>query len=101
MVKFSLDSGVATRRLRSLMEKAPYTVMHDAVVKNVKQLMFWIIAGSPRESIKPPIDTGDLRAKVFAIVDGKRYPLEAGLAAKAKKRFMNSKKAATQYYSDK
>jgi hypothetical protein len=99
VVSLSLNSKDVLGVLSKLMQKGTYTVVHDAVVKNVKQLMFWTIAGSPRESIKPPIDTGDLRAKVFAIVDGKRYPLEATLAARARKRFMKSKKAATQYYS--
>jgi len=99
VVSFSLNSKDVLGVLSKLMEKGTYKVVHDASVKGVKRMMSWIVAGSPREKIKPPIDTGALRGKVFAIVDGKRYPLEEKLAARARKRFMKSKKAATQYYS--
>ena len=89
-----LDSAHFKHRLTFLLKVFPETCK-KAIEDEVRVFMKWIVEGSPRESIKPPIDTGALRAHVWAKVGEKiirldpvvqRKFLKPGLKAKYEKK---------------
>ena len=76
-----LDSAHFKRRLTFLLRVFPETCK-KAIEDEVRVFMKWIVEGSPRESIKPPIDTGALRAHVWAKVGEKLIRLDPVLQRK-------------------
>jgi len=58
-------------RLKRLRDKAPYAFTR-AVEQAAAEFMDWATVGSPRESSKAPLDTGDLRLNVYVRVGNKK-----------------------------